>query len=231
MSGFPSAAYKSFSTLAEAQAWYAHAKCEHDAGSPGAVEQSVCETTIDRVDETSAASYDPESVKTRTMMQIPTVTIYTDGACLGNPGAGGYGVILLYEDHMKELSGGFCLTTNNRMEIMAAIVGLGALNKRCSVQVYSDSRYLVDAVMLGWIEKWRRNGWKRTGREIVKNADLWEEMYQLCKKHEVSVAWVKGHDGNDRNERCDTLAIQAAQGPNLAHDDQYEVENQTVSQS
>lgn len=231
VSGFPGAVYKSFSTLAEAEEWYGYAKCEHGAGSPAALEQGVCETTLDGVDDTSAASYCADRVGSKTMIETQIVTIYTDGACLGNPGVGGYGVILFYGKHMKELSGGFRLTTNNRMEIMAAIVGLRQLNRRCTVQLYSDSRYLVDAIMLGWVAKWRRNGWKRTGREVVKNTYLWEEIYQLCLQHEVSISWVKGHDGNDKNERCDTLATQATQGCDLAQDDQYELENRMVSRA
>lgn len=154
--------------------------------------------------------------------KLPQVIIYTDGACIGNPGPGGYGVVLLYREHRKELSGGFRFTTNNRMEILAAIVGLKALKTRCNVTIYSDSRYLVDAIMLGWAERWRANGWKRTKTEMVINSDLWKQLLELCSQHQVKFVWVQGHTGNPENEKCDRLATQAAQQANLPPDEQYE---------
>jgi len=149
------------------------------------------------------------------------VTIYTDGACIGNPGPGGYAAILLYQGHRRELSGGYRRTTNNRMEIMAAIVGLGALKEKCEVTVYSDSEYLVNAISRGWVERWRANGWKRNRREKALNADLWEKLLQLREDHEVHFDWVKGHAGTQENIRCDELAVQAAQQPNLPVDEGY----------
>jgi ribonuclease HI len=149
------------------------------------------------------------------------VTIYTDGACLGNPGPGGYGVILLYQGHKRELSGGYRKTTNNRMEIMAAIVGLEALKERCEVTLYSDSEYLVNAMSKGWIQRWRANGWKRNKREKVLNPDLWERLLRLCELHDVQFSWVKGHGGTPENVRCDQLAVQAAQQPDLPVDEGY----------
>jgi ribonuclease HI len=149
------------------------------------------------------------------------VTIYTDGACLGNPGPGGYGVILLYQGHRRELSGGYRKTTNNRMEIMAAIVGLEALKERCEVTLYSDSEYLVNAMSKGWIQRWQANGWKRNKREKVLNPDLWERLLRLCELHEVQFSWVKGHGGTPENVRCDQLAVQAAQQPDLPVDEGY----------
>jgi ribonuclease HI len=149
------------------------------------------------------------------------VTMYTDGACLGNPGPGGYGVILLYQGHRRELSGGYRKTTNNRMEIMAAIVGLEALKERCEVTLYSDSEYLVNAMSKGWIQRWRANGWKRNKREKVLNPDLWERLLRLCELHEVQFSWVKGHGGTPENVRCDQLAVQAAQQPDLPVDEGY----------
>ena len=113
------------------------------------------------------------------------VIIYTDGACLGNPGPGGYGVVLLYDSHRKELSGGFRLTTNNRMEIMAAIVGLSALKRSCTATLYTDSQYLVNALTKGWVEKWRVNGWMRNKRDRALNQDLWEQLLALCSRHKV----------------------------------------------
>ncbi len=150
------------------------------------------------------------------------VIIYTDGACLGNPGSGGYGVVLLYSQHRKELSGGFRLTTNNRMEIMAAIVGLLALKTKCYVTLYTDSKYLVDAVMKGWAKRWQANGWKRNQKEKAKNPDLWQQLLDLCAQHEVKFVWVKGHAGNRENEYCDRLAVKAAQQKDLPTDPGYE---------
>ena len=133
------------------------------------------------------------------------VQLYTDGACRGNPGRGGWGAILVYGKYEKELSGGERETTNNRMELMAAISGLEALKEECRVTLYSDSKYLVDAFLEGWVESWRNHGWRR-GKEPLKNPDLWERLYALTEKHEVEFIWVKGHDGHAYNERCDALA-------------------------
>jgi len=161
------------------------------------------------------------------MEKVKHVTIYTDGACLGNPGPGGYGAILLYQGHRRELSGGYRKTTNNRMEIMAAIVGLEALKEKCKVTLYSDSEYLVKAMSRGWVQRWRANGWKRNKREKVLNPDLWERLLQLCEHHEVQFNWVKGHAGTPENTRCDELAMQAAQQPNLPGDDGYISQSET----
>ncbi|MBE6696432.1 MAG: ribonuclease HI [Ruminococcaceae bacterium] len=135
------------------------------------------------------------------------VTIYTDGACRGNPGAGGWGTVLVYNGIEKELSGGEAVTTNNRMELTAAIKGLSALKECCEVELYSDSKYMVDAINLGWAEGWRRTNWKN-GK--AKNPDLWEELLSLLGKHKVKVLWVRGHNGHEYNERCDALATAAA---------------------
>jgi ribonuclease HI len=155
------------------------------------------------------------------MNKIKHVTIYTDGACLGNPGPGGYGVILLYQGNRRELSGGYRKTTNNRMEITAAIVGLEALKEKCSVTLYSDSEYLVKAMSKGWVQRWRTNGWKRNKREQVLNPDLWKRLLQLFEYHDVEFSWVKGHAGSLENIRCDELAMQAAKQPNLPVDEGY----------
>jgi ribonuclease HI len=153
---------------------------------------------------------------------LKEVTIYTDGACLGNPGAGGYGVVLLYGQHRKELSGGFRLTTNNRMEIMAAIVGLMALKTKCAVTLHTDSQYLVNAIIKGWAQQWQKNGWRRNKKDKAKNPDLWEQLLSLCSQHEVTFVWVKGHAGIEENECCDRLAVNAAQQENLPSDKGYE---------
>jgi len=152
------------------------------------------------------------------------VTIYTDGAARGNPdGPGGYGTILSFIDskgkeHVKELSGGYKRTTNNRMELMAVIVGLEALNRSCIVDVYSDSQYVVKAFNDHWIDGWQKRGWKNSQKQPVKNVDLWQRLLEAKQKHEVYFHWVKGHDGHAQNERCDKLATSAADGDNLMID-------------
>jgi ribonuclease HI len=155
------------------------------------------------------------------MATLKRVAIYTDGACLGNPGPGGYGVILQYGDHRKELSGGYQLTTNNRMELTAAIRGLAALKEPCQVQLISDSEYLVNAIEKGWARRWQANGWYRQNKKMAENRDLWEELLRLCEKHQVCFEWVKGHAGHAENERCDRLALHAAQLSNLPEDEGY----------
>ena len=135
------------------------------------------------------------------------VTLYTDGACSGNPGPGGWAAILLYGEAEKVLSGGEPSTTNNRMELTAAIQGLKALKEPCAVTLYSDSRYLVDAVNLGWARGWRSRGWMRTKKDPAKNPELWAELLRLLEKHQTELRWVKGHGDNEYNARCDALAV------------------------
>lgn len=151
-----------------------------------------------------------------------SVIIYTDGACLGNPGPGGYGVVLIYGRHRKELSGGFRLTTNNRMELSAAIAGLKVLKSPCIVTLHTDSQYLVNAMTRGWALKWRGQGWMRTKKDRAQNPDLWEQMLTLCSRHDVTFKWVRGHAGDAENERCDTLAASAARRDDLPPDEGYE---------
>ncbi len=139
------------------------------------------------------------------------VTIYTDGACKGNPGAGGYGTILVYNGYEKELSGGFIETTNNRMELTAAIVGLEALKEPCEVVLYSDSKYLIDSITKEWVYSWKKKGWKKSDGSHALNVDLWQKLLNLLDVHSVSFVWVKGHAGHKYNERCDTLAVEAAE--------------------
>ena len=156
------------------------------------------------------------------MSDLRHVTIYTDGACIGNPGPGGYGVVLLYGDHRRELSGGYRKTTNNRMEILAAISGLDALKERSRVTIYSDSQYLVKAIEQGWARRWRSNGWRRGKKAKALNPDLWDRLLGLCEYHDVEFAWVRGHSGNPENERCDQLAVVAAHQSELLADEGYE---------
>ena len=151
------------------------------------------------------------------------VTIYTDGACKNNPGPGGYGVVLQYGEQRKELSAGYRLTTNNRMEILAAIAGLEVLKEPCEVRLISDSQYLVNAIEKGWARRWQAGGWMRNKMEKAVNPDLWERLLSLCEKHNVRFEWVRGHAGHPENERCDKLATSAAVSSNLAADEVYEL--------
>lgn len=148
------------------------------------------------------------------MEQKTSVTIYTDGACSGNPGIGGFGTILVYTDsngvkHEKELSEGYELTTNNQMELMAVITGFEALKKSCKVTVYSDSKYVVDAINKNWLDGWIKKGWKTAGKAPVKNVELWKRLLDAIKIHDAEFIWVKGHAGHEYNERCDSLAVNA----------------------
>lgn len=163
------------------------------------------------------------------------VVVYTDGACEPNPGVGGYGVVLIYGNIRKEVSGGFRLTTNNRMELYAAIRGLEMLKTPCKVMLYSDSQYLVRAMTEGWAIKWQKKNWWRTKNERAINIDLWEKLLPLCETHEVTFVWVKGHAGNVENERCDELSYVAIHQVNLPPDEGYEnppdeVETVTVTE-
>jgi ribonuclease HI len=138
---------------------------------------------------------------------LRAVDIFTDGACSGNPGPGGYGVILRCGAYEKELSGGEAMTTNNRMELSGAIAGLSALRERCRVTLYSDSSYVINGLGRGWARKWRANGWKKADKSPALNADLWDRLLTLCEQHDVKLVWVKGHAGHPENERCDRLAV------------------------
>ena len=154
-------------------------------------------------------------------MKPPKFTIYTDGACTGNPGPGGYGVVIKGPDKAQELSGGFALTTNNRMELLAVILGLKALKEASEVTLFSDSKYVVDAINQEWVFRWQTNKWKRNKRDKAENVDLWKQLLPLLKKHTVSFKWVKGHAGDPANERCDTLAVTAAKKKSLPPDKGY----------
>ena len=139
---------------------------------------------------------------------MKTVYLYTDGACSGNPGPGGYGAILKYGKFEKEICGGDENTTNNRMELLGVIKGLEALNEPCHVVLTSDSKYVIDALSLGWAEKWKQNGWKRNKKDPALNPDLWDRLLQLTSTHQMEYHWVKGHAGHPENERCDQLAVE-----------------------
>jgi len=152
------------------------------------------------------------------------VVVYTDGCCLKNPGRGGYGVILMFGDKRKELYKGFRRTTNNRMEVLAAIVALQALKERCQVTLHSDSAYLVNTISKGWAVRWQRNNWylDKKGENPVKNADLWQLLLPLCRQHQVEFKWVRGHAGNTENERADVLSVMGANLAELLPDTAYE---------
>ena len=142
---------------------------------------------------------------------MKSIQLYTDGACKGNPGPGGFGVILRYGGREKEISGGDSATTNNRMELLAAIVGLEALTEPCEVTLYSDSKYLVDSITKRWVYNWQKNGWIKSDKKEAQNIDLWERLLPLLETHKVTFVWVKGHDGHEFNERCDRLAVAQAE--------------------
>lgn len=151
-----------------------------------------------------------------------TVVVYTDGCSLGNPGPGGYGVVLICGKHRKEIAGGFRHTTNNRMELMACIVALQGLKRESRVILYTDSQYVASGIGRGWARRWQQRGWKTERGEDVKNRDLWEQLLKLCEKHRVEVRWIKGHSGIEENERCNRLAREAAAGDNLPPDVGYD---------
>ena len=138
---------------------------------------------------------------------MKTVTIYTDGACSGNPGPGGWGAILEWQGHEKELSGGEAQTTNNRMELTAVLTALSLLKEPCTVELYSDSKYVVDAIDKGWLYGWQKKGWIKADKKPVLNVDLWQQLLPLLARHNVRLHWVKGHAENEKNNRCDQLAV------------------------
>src|SRR5262245_25648757 len=211
--GYPNAVYKSFSLIEDAREYLNGQRTAESVQRP--VKDEVSGTIPQTVTE---APRDEASLK--------HIIIYADGACTGNPGPGGYGVVLLHGDLRKEFSAGFRLTTNNRMEILGCIIGLQALKQRCNVTIYSDSRYVVNAMTKSWALRWRKNGWMRKlddGSLVpALNADLWAQMLDLCDKHTVRFNWIRGHSGNIENERCDELARNAAASRGLGIDAIYE---------
>lgn len=198
--GFAGAKYKSFPTKAEAEAW--------------------CENPVYSVKKKPASDNRNESTQS-----LPTsgvegrIYIYTDGGCSGNPGPGGYGTVILDGDDYQEFSEGFQRTTNNRMELLACIVGLQMLkNNKKPVQIFSDSSYVVNSITKGWAAGWKKRGWRKSDGEQALNIDLWKVMLALCEKNQVTFTWVKGHAGHELNERCDRLAVAASQQQSLKVD-------------
>ncbi len=155
------------------------------------------------------------------MTNIKKINLYSDGSCLGNPGRGGYGIILEYNGKSKEMNQGYTLTTNNRMEILGVIVGLQALKEKCHVEIYTDSQYVINAIKKAWLANWQKNGWKTANKKDVKNKDLWEILYKELQKHSINFNWIKGHSGHPMNERCDALAKEAAEKKDLLEDKGY----------
>lgn len=156
----------------------------------------------------------------KTPVEKKHVNIFTDGSCLGNPGPGGYAAVLKFGKHSKDLSQGYQLTTNNRMELLAPAVALEALTEPCKVTLTTDSQYVKNGINQ-WIHNWKKNGWKTKDKKPVKNADLWQRLDKACEKHNINWKWVKGHSGHPENERCDELAKKAAQSQNLITDKGY----------
>lgn len=203
VSGFQGAIYKGFKTRKEAEKF---------------MEGPMPNWNFDREKKSSV-----KTVKTK--QHIPDadqIVIYTDGGALGNPGPGGYGIVIINGEEKKEISGGFRLTTNNRMELTACIQALKALKKSSKVSLFSDSKYVVDGISKGWAAKWRKNSWMRTKKDPAINPDLWEQLLEQCEKHNVDLNWVKGHAGNFYNERCDQLVRAESAKQGLPPDVYYE---------
>lgn len=215
--GFPGAVFKGFATRQQA---------DYYARSGGKEPPALFEIPVDAKSEAPAerpADWDAY----RSELAAGKVVLFTDGASTHNPGPGGYGVVLLFGEARKELSGGFRCTTNNRMELMGVIAGLRTLTRRSQVVIYSDSRYVVQGIEKGWARRWKANGWMRApdsngGINRAENVDLWSELLGLLDQHDVAFRWVKGHASHPENERCDQLAVQAAKGRSLPDDPGYE---------
>ena len=208
--GYQNAVYKGFYTKEEAQEWL-------KKFNPERLPQDLLKLV-----ENLPASKEVENLKE--LLVEGKVLIHTDGGAITNPGPGGYGVVLRHKDQRKELSGGFRLTTNNRMELLACIKGLESLKEKSDVILFSDSQYVVNAIEKGWAKKWRANSWKTKGGGIRTNHDLWAILLPLCEKQHVEFRWVKGHAGNMDNERCDQLARQMSRKRNLPIDTGYETD-------
>jgi ribonuclease HI len=229
--GYPGAVYQGFGDRPEAELFLRSGGQQPSApGLPLGIESAQAESEITGEREAPAARSPGASriwkEAYREDLAAGKVVVFTDGASTGNPGPGGYGVVLLYGEARKELSGGFRCTTNNRMELLACIVALRELKRHAPVVLYSDSRYVVHAVEQGWALRWRNNGWMRAPGEHgqfqqAENVDLWEQMLDLLDRNPVEFRWVKGHARHPENERCDRLAVQASHGQDLPPDPGY----------
>lgn len=208
--GYAGAVYKGFPTMEEARAFIKANEGRRRKPRKTLPKKHSVHTRL------PAAAHHPASDKKG------RIVIYTDGGALNNPGPGGYGVVIVNGGKTKELSRGYRRTTNNRMELLACIVGLESIQKPGSVVLHSDSKYVVNGITKGWAEKWKSNGWVKSNKAPALNPDLWDRLLKLCRKHDVEFRWVKGHAGIPGNERCDELATRAASGRNLAVDKIYE---------
>ena len=206
--GYPDAVYKGFYTKEEASAWL-------KKFNPEKLPKNLLDLVGDLPD-----SKEVENLKA--LIAEGKVLIHTDGGANPNPGPGGYGVVLHFKGSKKELSGGFRLTTNNRMELLACLKGLEALKEKSDVVLFSDSQYIVNAIEKGWAKKWQKNNWRDKKGKQRTNHDLWAELLPLCEKHDTKFKWVKGHAGNMDNEKCDQLATKASKQQNLRVDKGYE---------
>lgn len=209
---FPNAVYKGFYTAEAAAQWLRELDPAVTARLPAALRELLETGQAEPGGQDSIAA----------LLRSGKAVLFTDGAALGNPGPGGYGVVLRYQDGRQELSGGFHLTTNNRMELMACIAGLSALKGPAGAVLFSDSSYVVNGIAKGWAKRWQARGWMRTKTEKAENIDLWERLLALCAGRQVEFRWVKGHAGDPDNERCDQLASRAAARKNLPPDENFE---------
>ena len=209
--GFTDPVFRGFYTQDEAAEWLR-----------GFSPETLANLAPDLLDLVESSPGTVPAKRPRELLAAGKTLIYTDGASTGNPGPGGYGVVLRHKNRRKELSAGYRLTTNNRMELMACIAGLSALKQPCQVVLYSDSKYVVDNMVQGYVAEWQASGWKRSNGHDVKNADLWQRLADACEGHDVEFHWTRGHSGNPDNERCDLLATRAARGKRLAIDKAFE---------
>lgn len=216
VNGFKGALYKSFPTIEEAR----------DFIRDGRSGESKSIRHFPKKNTRSTAAPTAES----TVMLSNRIVVHTDGSSLGNPGPGGYGAVISSPGGNREFSGGFRKTTNNRMELLACIVGLEQFETASAVAIYSDSRYVVDGITKGWARRWQRNDWCKSTGDKALNIDLWERLLSLCERHDVQFVWVKGHAGNPGNERCDQLANQAANQRSLPSDEGYEIVSSSTAQ-
>ena len=201
--GFPGALFKSFASMTEAEEWF---------------KENSDKKILNNKKEPSSTDTKPH--------KSDEIIIYTDGGSLGNPGPGGYGIVLIYGDTIKEINGGFRLTTNNRMELMGVIVALKTLKQKDKkITVYTDSSYVVNGITKGWAKSWRKNNWIKSDKQKAVNSDLWSELLDLIEPLNINFIWVKGHAGNKYNERCDELAVSAANSTDLPIDKNYELNN------
>lgn len=207
--GYPEAVYKGFFTRDEAITWLG-------GFSTYALTPNLKALLVESLD--AGVQADP----IEEFLKAGKVVIYTDGSALVNPGPGGYGVVLKFKGHRKELSGGFRQTTNNRMEIYACIAGLQSIKQPSAVMIISDSKYVVESMNQGWARRWQANGWRRNDKEKAENADLWAALLEQCSRHTVAFQWIKGHNSTKENERCDQLALAAAQRTGLPVDEGFE---------